>query len=179
MFNAHLISLSRGQSYSGIEILEYKKDDFSKYDVPAPFGSRTVAFFHRGECILAHPWGVRLIHLDRKPRGNGPKCFEFDRIILDGDISYADGVYIDDDYYSDFNIPDLFEDPGEVIDQVSFSCSQGIFITHDANVVSIIRKCARRTRGVTKSDLPLHNFIDSYAINDITKHKKITKPRRT
>lgn len=151
MFHAALISLSRGQSYTEIDVLEHKHGDFDKYNVPAPFGSRTVAFFHHGELILCHPWGVRLIHLDRKSRGWGrPKNFQFDRIILDGDISYVNGVYIDDDYFSDLAIPDIFEDPGEVIDQVSFACDEGVFITHDANVVSIITKSVRKQRGVTR-----------------------------
>lgn len=177
MFKALLISLSRGQSYSDIDVLEFKHGDFEKYDVPTPFGSRTVAFFHRGECVLAHPWGVRLIHLDANPRGNGPKCFEFDRIILDGDISYTNGIYIDDDYFEQYNIPDLFEDPGEVIDQVSFTCHQGVFITHDANVVSIIKKYPKRARGVTRSETPppLHNYIDSYSASINRPHKKIRR----
>lgn len=152
MFNALLISLSRGQSYDNVDILEYRKGDFEKYQVPAPFGSRTVAFFYKNDCIMAHPWGVRIIHLDTQQRGStGEKNFEFDRVILDGDISYSDGVYIDDDYFLDLGIPDLFEDPGEVIDQVVFSCNQGTFITHDANIISIIRRHPRGRRGVTKS----------------------------
>jgi hypothetical protein len=175
MFKAHLISLSRGQSYSDVEVLEYKHGDFERLTIPSPFGSRTVAFFHRGELILAHPWGVRLIHLDHKPRGSGPKCFEFDRIILDGDISYADGVYIDDDYFAEYSIPDLFEDPGEVIDQVSFSCNQGVFITHDANVVSIIKKHPRKTRGVTKSENPNTAYINRFTADEGLKHKKINR----
>ena len=177
MFKAELISLSRGQSYSDIEILEYKHGDFEKHGVQTPFGSRTVGIFHKGDLILAHPWGVRLIHLDRNPRGNGPKCFTFDRIILDGDISYCDGVYIDDDYFAEYNIPDLFEDPGEVIDQVSFSCNQGVFITHDANVVSIIKKHPRRSRGVTRTVPPGHALIYSQGAEsiEVKPHKKILR----
>ena len=174
MFKAQLISLSRGQSYADIDILEYKAGDFDKYNVPTPFGCRTVAFYHHGELILCHPWGVRIIHLDRKPRGWGrPKNFAFDRIILDGDISYVDGVYIDDDYFQDLGIPDIFEDPGEVIDQVSFSCEQGIFITHDANVVSIINKSPRKQRGVTR-----FCAIESHEISaqSARAQKKIKKP---
>lgn len=151
MFHAELISLSRGQSYDQVEILEPRKDDFAKYGVPLPFGIRTVAFFHKEEVILSHPWGVRIIHLDKNYRSGGEKCFDFDRIIIDGDISYANGTYIDDDYFAELNIPDLFEDPGEVIDQVTFATSQGVFITHDANIVSIVRKYNRGRRGVTRA----------------------------
>lgn len=151
MFHAELISMSRGQSYDQVDILEPRHDDFEKYGVEKPFGERTVAFFWMDQLILAHPWGVRVIHLDKRPRGgSGPKCFPFDRIILDGDISYQNGIYIDDDYFAELGVPDLFEDPGEVIDQVTFSCSQGVFITHDANIVSMIRHFPRGTRGVTK-----------------------------
>ncbi len=175
MFKALLISLSRGQSYSDIEILEYKSGDFEKYNVPTPFGSRTVAFFHHGELIIAHPWGVRLIHLDANERGNGDKCFAFDRIILDGDISYANGIYIDDDYFASLGIPDLFEDPGEVIDQVSFSCNQGVFITHDANVVSIIKKFPRKNRGITRTETAGHGYISAYSAPEAIPHKKIKR----
>lgn len=153
MFRAKLISLSRGQSYANVEILEARHGDFEKYGVKRPFGERTIAFFHNDEVIILHPWGVRIIHLDSEPRGSGEKCFAFDRIILDGDLSYANGVYIDDDYFAEFNIPDVFEDPGEVIDQVVFSCDQGVFITHDANVISIFQKYPRGSRGVTRSVL--------------------------
>lgn len=151
MFHAELISLSRGQSYDQVDILETKHGDFEKYGIPKPFGNRTVAFFKGEQLIIAHPWGVRIIHLDRNPRSGGPKCFDFERIVLDGDISYPNGTYIDDDYFADLGIPDLFEDPGEVIDQVTFSCSQGVFITHDANIVSIFKHYPRGGRGVTRS----------------------------
>lgn len=151
MFHAELISLSRGQSYDQVDILEARHGDFEKYGIKMPFGSRTVAFFHGDQVITCHPWGIRLIHLDKNQRGSGPKCFEFDRIILDGDISFPSGTYIDDEYFAEFGIPDLFEDPGEVIDQVTFSNSQGVFITHDANVVSIFQHFPRGTRGVTRS----------------------------
>lgn len=174
MFRAALISLSRGQSYTDIDVLEHKMGDFDKYNVPSPFGSRTIAFYHHGELILCHPWGVRLIHLDHKSRGWGkPKNFEFNRIILDGDISYVDGVYIDDDYFQQLSIPDIFEDPGEVIDQVSFSCDQGVFITHDANVVSIISKSVRRQRGVTRHCAVTNETIVAQSAN---RNKKIVKP---
>jgi hypothetical protein len=155
MFHAELISLSRGQSYDQIDILESRHGDFETYGLPQPFGARTIGFFYKGEVILAHPWGVRLIHLDRKPRSGATNGFTFDRIILDGDISYQNGTYIDDANYSSLGIPDIFEDPGEVIDQVTFSTDQGIFITHDANVVSIISKYARASRGVTKAHIPV------------------------
>jgi hypothetical protein len=153
MFHAELISMSRGQSYDQVDILESRHGDFEKYGIQKPFGERTVAFFtQQGQLVLAHPWGVRVIHLDKKPRrGNNEKCFDFDRIILDGDISYQNGNYIDDGCFAELGVPDLFEDPGEVIDQVTFSCSQGVFITHDANVVSIFQHFPRGTRGVTKT----------------------------
>lgn len=150
MFHAELISMSRGQSYDQVDILEVRKGDFEKYGIQKPFGEQTIAFFYGDQLVLAHPWGVRVIHLDKKPRsGHSPKCFSFDRIILDGDISYQNGNYIDDSCFAHLGIPDLFEDPGEVIDQVTFSCKQGVFITHDANVVSIFQQFSRGTRGVT------------------------------
>ena len=149
MFQAQLISLSNGQSYDKIEILEARKGDFETYDIPKPFGHMTVAFFHQGNLVLSHPWCVRTIHLDRHPRkGNGSRNFHFERIVLDNDVIYEDGWYIDDDYYAELGIPDIFEDPGEVIDQVTFSCSEGIFITHDANICSIIIKSTRGREGV-------------------------------
>jgi len=151
MFNAELISLSNGQSYDKVCILEARKDDFELNNVPKPFGHMTVAFYHQGKLILSHPWCVRIIHLDRRPRtGKGIKNFSFERIVLDNDVIYEAGTYLDDDYYADLNIPDIFEDPGEVIDQVTFSCSEGIFITHDANISSIIMPNTRKQPGVVK-----------------------------
>lgn len=150
MFHAELISLSRGQSYAQVDILEARHNDFENYGIPKPFGQRTVAFFADGQAIIVHPWGVRIIHLDKTYRSGGPKCFKFERIIIDGDISYSNGTYIDDDYFTELGIPDLFEDPGEVIDQVTFSNPQGTFITHDANIVSIIIDYQRKKRGITK-----------------------------
>jgi hypothetical protein len=172
MFHAELISLSRGQSYAQVDILEARHGDFEKYGVQRPFGDRTVAFFHNDDLIICHPWGIRVIHLDKNPRRGGPKCFDFDRIILDGDISYPNGVYIDDDYFAELSIPDLFEDPGEVIDQVTFSCAQGIFITHDANIVSIFRKFPRGSRGVTRS---VHAASVNEAPPEPLTHKKINR----
>ncbi len=152
MFHAELISMSRGQSYAQVDILEPRHGDFEKFNVRKPFGDRTVAFFHNDNVIIAHPWGVRLIHLDKNQRrGTNDLSFDFDRIILDGDISFENGSYIDDDCFAALGVPDLFEDPGEVIDQVTFSCSQGLFITHDANIVSIFQKHTRGNRGITKS----------------------------
>lgn len=152
MFNAELISLSNGQSYDKVEIMEARKNDFELREIPKPFGHMTVAFFHQGHLILSHPWCVRTIHLDRSPRkGKGAKNFHFDRIVLDNDVIYTDGFYIDDDYYAELGIPDIFEDPGEVIDQVTFSCDEGIFITHDANIASIIIRNDRVNGGVAKA----------------------------
>jgi hypothetical protein len=176
MFHAELISLSRGQSYDQVDILEARHGDFERFQVPMPFGIRTVAFYYDTQLIICHPWGVRLIHLDRRPRRGGPKCFNFQRIILDGDISYPDGVYIDDDYFAELGIPDLFEDPGEVIDQVTFSCSQGIFITHDANVVSIINRTQRGDRGITKSVLIADSQeMAKFGVEEGLKHHKIKR----
>ncbi len=154
MFHAELISLSRGQSYDQVDVLEAHRGDFEKFGVQKPFKDRTIAFFYNNNVILAHPFGVRIVHLSREPRSGGSKCFAFDRIILDGDISYQNGLYIDSDYLEELNIPDIFEDPGGLIDQVTFSCSQGVFITHDANIVSIISTFPRGSRGVTRGERP-------------------------
>ena len=69
---------------------------------------------------------------------------------MDNDVIYEFGTYLDDDYYAELNIPDIFEDPGEVIDQVTFSCSEGVFITHDANISSIILPNTRTQPGVIR-----------------------------
>lgn len=175
MFHAELISLSRGQSYDQVKILESRHGDFEKYGLKKPFGARTLAFFHNSEVIMAHPWGVRIIHLDRNYRSGGEKCFEFDRIVLDGDISYQDGVYIDDDYYAELGIPDIFEDPGEVIDQVTFATDQGVFITHDANVVSIISQYQRARRGVTAGTQATPAFQPLKSTDPTPQHRKITR----
>lgn len=150
MFHAELISLSQGQSYDQVDILEARNGDFERLGIPKPFKEQTVAFFWKSQLLIVHPWGIRVIHLDKNSRSGGPKCFPFDRIVLDGDISYQNGTYIDDDYFAELNIPDLFEDPGEVIDQVTFSTAAGVFITHDANIVSMILQYERASRGVTK-----------------------------
>ena len=152
MFKAELISLSNGQSYDKIEIFEARKGDFEYHEIPKPFGDMTVAFYHQKKLYLSHPWCVRAIHLDRHPRkGSSPKNFKFERIVLDNDIVYMNGWYIDDDIYNELEIPDIFEDPNEVIDQVTFSCDEGVFITHDANISSIIIDSTKNYEGVTRA----------------------------
>ncbi len=152
MFHAELISLSRGQSYDQIELLEVRHGDFEKYNIKRLFADKTIAFFHKSDVIICHPWGIRVILLDRRPR-TGNNSTSFDRIILDGDVSYGPGVIIDPRDEVELNIPDIFEDPNEVIDQVTFSCSQGTIITHDANIVSIVSAYHRKNRGVTRSEI--------------------------
>lgn len=176
MFHAELISLSQGQSYDQVDILEPRTDDFERLGVPKPFKNQTIAFYWRSQLVIAHPWGIRIIHLDKNPRSGGPKCFQFDRIVLDGDVSYQNGTYIDDDYFAELQIPDLFEDPGEVIDQVTFSCSSGVYLTHDANIVSIIMQYGRASRGVTQGKQVRGDTITKESLGD--KPRGVGKIRR-
>jgi hypothetical protein len=152
MFNAELVSLSRGQSYRHVDVLEPK--DFDSYGVPAPFGDRTIAFFAADQLIMVHPWGVRIIWYDRTPR-TGNNGITIDRILIDGDVSYENCVLLSREDWLSLGLPNVFHGPNmgpsDDLDQIVFSCRDGTIITHDANIVSLIRHTHRANRGVTRA----------------------------
>jgi hypothetical protein len=157
MFNAALISLSSGQSYANVRV--FQKEDFDEHGITQLFGPCTVAFYADKELLLSHPWNVCLIHLDRHQRA-GRNAMYVKRLVTSGDANYDNCAIIPEADWEDLGIPNLFDDPDTVVvDQIAFSCSEGVFITYDANVLSIVVGKPER-RGIRTARLCDHSAPD-------------------
>lgn len=150
MFRATLVSLSDGQSYENVQVCE--DADLDKYDIPRPFEEWTACLFVDGLCLIVHHWKIKVIHLDRLRR-SGPKSTRTDRLILDGDITYAPATFIHEDSWSEMNIPHFFVKRNGIAGQLVWSSQEGTFITHDTNVTSIVVPDPRPS-GITQSEMP-------------------------
>jgi hypothetical protein len=140
MFNARHVSLSSGQSYEFPVILERK--DYANYGIFDLSGPLSLCFMADGQTIVCNQWNLRTIQLDYRRR-SGHKSRSFERLVLDKDIVYSDCTFIHQDDYEYAHIPRII---GEGLNQFVWSCDQGTFITHDANIVSLIEKDVRGGR---------------------------------
>lgn len=140
MFNARHISLASGQSYEMPIILERK--DYETYGIYDLSGPLTLCFMADGMTVVLNQWNLLVLKLDNRQR-SGRRSKSFARILLDRDIVYTncDLIYPEDYEYA--GIPKII---GDGLSQVVWSCGEGTFITHDANIVSMIDKDVRGGR---------------------------------
>lgn len=135
MFNAVLLTLSGGQSYGDIKVLE--DDDLDEFNIPKIFEQWTISFLSGNECIIAHHWEVRLIKLSNE-RAITNDSIDFKRIILKGDTVYDNISLVRSGSWKQLGIPNFFARINGIAGQMVFTCDEGTFITHDANIVSVI-----------------------------------------
>lgn len=150
MFHAELLSLSDGQSYQDVKLFE--DTDIDASSIPRIFEDWTACFIDNDDLIIAHHWKIKVIKISNSPILPGPGSIFADRLILDGDISYPDVNLIASDQFSKKGIPRFFIKRNGIAGQMAFVNYQGVFITHDTNVSSIIIKRSV-TGGVTNGEL--------------------------
>lgn len=150
MFFAHLVSLSDGQSYEHVNVLE--EQDLPKFGIPMIFENWTGCILADKKCILVHHWKFKVIQISHE-RVGGSKAIHVDRIVLDGDITYSPSTIIHHDNWEKFQIPHFFVKRDGIAGQLAWSCPEGTFITHDTNVSSIMIPDPRRM-GITSSVQP-------------------------
>jgi hypothetical protein len=146
MFQAELISLSDGQSYKNVDICLTK--DLRRMGLPLLFEDYTFGFYADEQFIMGHEWNIALIHYDKQPRG-GPGAVEAERILLQGDISYAPAKVFPVSTWQAMGIPFIFA-PSQASSQCVLSCDEGTFITSDRNVASIILAAPQRRRKLNR-----------------------------
>lgn len=135
MFNAELVSLSDGQSYHKIKVLEYH--DFERLGFARPFEEWTVGFFEGEKLIISHLWNIKIIHMDKIRRTNGKGNLHFDRLVLSGDVIYGPGTVLSTENWQASNVPYILKRTS-ITGQLVFSCEEGTFVTHDADVTSLV-----------------------------------------
>ena len=135
MFRAHLISLNDGQSFQNADICE--QQDFERLGIDRLFGDLTSCFYVDKKCILLHNWSIKLIQLNKNSI-KGKNSVMTNRLVLDGNITFSPAYVIDPETIGDYGIPLFFDVTGDRGGQLTFSSSNGIFMTHATNVASMI-----------------------------------------
>lgn len=137
MFRAKLLSLSSGQSYSDIEILELQ--DLENYGINRDiFGDDTLAFYANGNLIVGSAYNLRVIILDTKPEfapgRSGADSIQVERIILDKDIVYDNcNVYTNT---SQLVMPNIMPNFRKIV----FTNTSGTIIALSRNVIGLMNK---------------------------------------
>lgn len=146
MFKSILISLTDGQSFRNASICE--QADFEKYSIPKLFGDLTSCFYADKKCILLHNWNFKLIQINRD--FINPKiCHCTERLVLEGNITFAPARVIDPSELSNYGIPLYFDNTNDRGGQCTFTTRDGTFITHATNIASMIID-NNRNIGITK-----------------------------
>jgi hypothetical protein len=137
MIHAHTISLCQGISYDNVYIAN--ESDYLSYNIPKVFPTHSVVFWHRDKMVISHASNVRVIKIDTcRKKFPQPDNVKFSRLVLNGDIVYENGSILNNKYYAECGIPMIFEDEHKLFDQIVFSTFDGVYITHDINICSII-----------------------------------------
>lgn len=136
MFNAILLSLVDGQSYKNVTVLDPK--DFPASNTPELFEEWTFAFLSSGKRVMAHAFNIKVIHLHKRRLRNIPNTVRFDRLVMLGDASYSDGEIILPQYHKQFDIPDVFIQNFGMLGQLTFMTHEGVFVTSDYNVTTLM-----------------------------------------
>lgn len=136
MFDAILLSLVDGQSYKHVKVIDPSM--FQETKTPELFEEWTFAFFADGKRIICHAFNIKVIHLRKERPRNVPNTIKFERLIMLGDASYSAGEIIQPTEHAQFNIPDIFIRNFGMLGQLTFATHEGIFITSDYNVTTLI-----------------------------------------
>lgn len=151
MFHALRASLSDGQSYE--DVVVYEEHDLEPMGIPLIFEEWTGCILTGGERIIVHTWKMKVIHIDKKQRSSKNSTF-YNRLILDGNISYENITVIPHIEFEEMGIPHYFISRSGIAGQLTYSCQGGTYITHDTNVTSMIIPDTRRV-GISASAQPL------------------------
>lgn len=152
MFKAELIVLVEGQSYRNATIFE--DCDMDDKAIPTVFEEWTACFESDNKCIIANYINICLIQLSKEQSPAGQDMICADRLVLKGDVVYQNVKIIHHTNWDKLGIPSYFVKSGK-LGQMVFSCSEGTFLTHDKNVVSLIM-CKTGSDGVVQG-LHCHN----------------------
>jgi hypothetical protein len=137
MLFAHAISLCQGISYDNVYIAE--EADYATYNIPRVFPTHALVFWHSNKMLISHYSNVRVIKIDQnKKKFPQSDNITFSRLVLNGDIVYENGVILDPKYRTECGLPLIFNGDQNIFDQITFSCTDGVYITHDINICSII-----------------------------------------
>lgn len=132
MFKAKLLSLSSGQSYSDVEILELQ--DLINYGInPNLFGDETLAFYANGNLIIGSAYNFRVCILDKRGYPGADSTY-IDRVVLDKDIIYDNcTVYTD---LSQIYLPNIMPNFRKFV----FYTTVGTVIVLSRNIIGLISK---------------------------------------
>lgn len=136
MLNIPHISLSNGQSYQDIVILE--AEDITNLSLPMPLEEYYLYIKHNNDLLLIHMWNVKIIKLDDKHRKPSPGSCIADRLIIDGDIIFQNVTCVKNCEYKQKGIPIIFQPENGISQQFVYSCKEGTYITRPYNVTSLI-----------------------------------------
>lgn len=137
MIRADHISLSSGQSFRDVEILE--SQDYDTYGIPKISGEMTFAFMADGNVIVLNQWNLRVVTFTKK-EFKSDKYTKFDRLVLEKDIIYQHGRIVDKEFWTDLNIKNLI---GPELRQFVWTAQNGLMMSHDANICALILKDTR------------------------------------
>ena len=151
MFHALRVSLSDGQSYE--DVIVYEEHDLEPMGIPLIFEEWTGCISTKDEKIIVHTWKMKVIHIDENRRSSRNSTY-YNRLILDGNISYENVTVIPHTEFEEMGIPHYFVSRSGIAGQLTYSCQGGTYITHDTNVTSMIMREQKRT-GISASAQPL------------------------
>lgn len=134
MFNARQITLSSGSTYDMPVVLE--PADYINYGVYGACGPLNLCFLADGGTVVLNQLNLSTIKLDGRKR-DGRRDRTFAKLVLNKEIIFTDIKVISPDDYEYANIPKII---GGGLNQFTWSCAEGTFITHDANIVSLVEK---------------------------------------
>lgn len=132
MYRAIRITLQGDITYSDVDIA--LGDEISKFGYEDIFEGNTILFRHNGAWIATHSWNLKLIQIDKSVRSDGDGI-PFDRIVIDSDKIYGPGRIFSGSKMAEHGVP-LFWSAGFET-QLTFSCSDGFFVTTDYSIDSI------------------------------------------
>lgn len=168
MIYAHTISLAQGISYDNVYIAE--EADLETYNIPKIFPTHervdmvwdgAIVFWYSDKMIISHASNVRTIKIDtHKRKFPQPDNIQFIRLVLNGDIVYENGVLLNNKYHEECGIPTLFADEHDIFDQIVFTCADGVFVTHDINICTIIIEDSKRKYRANNQKLEEPNTIN-------------------
>ena len=131
MYEAALISLTDGQSFSDVKIID--PEEYEKHRVPNILEDFTFAFIHRNKLIITNIYNVKIVIYKRHPI-NVPGCIPFKRVTLTGAVSYGPGKIIHECDLEHYGIPLIFTKRNGVQGQLTMVTQQGVLLVSDYSV---------------------------------------------
>lgn len=174
MFDAVLLSLSDGQSYKHVTVLD--PSEHNQYGIIPQFEEWTLAFVDNNKRILAHAFNVKVIHLTTVVPTKLVNGYPFERIVLAGNIVYGPGRVIPSAELESNNIPDIFRTNFGLIGQLTFTTHEGVFIASDYNVTTMtLCDGPMWNPGIAKRQTVDHCELPSEPQSDAPRTKRIKR----